>query len=508
MAAVSEDSKRVTKNTLYLAARMLFVLLVSLYTTRVVLKVLGVEDYGTYNVVCGFVSMFSFLTSSLANATQRFYNFELGKNGDEGTLKIYCSSFYIQICLSLVLVILCEAVGLWYVNNKMVIPDGRLYAANVIFQLAILQFVLAILQVPYMALVIAKEEMGFYAITSIVDVLMKLAIALVLPYADYDHLIFYACLMTLISVVNILMFYTYSKVKFRFLSLRRPQLDVVREMLGFSGWNVFGTFASLIYTQGINVLTNLFFGPVVNAARAVSYQVMTGLHVFNQFGISMRPQIVKSYAQGNTKRSIALMFTLSKFSFLVFYVVSLPILFNIDFVLDLWLENVPQYTNILVILIFVMSVLSSINGAISCVVHATGKMKLYQISGSLTLILILPVAYLYLKMGGTVQGVYVICIIFSVIIPTIGLVVLRRLIPVFKLQSYFDEVVIRILLTVVLTIWGPILIGRMMPTGFPRIIVEYAFIILASIVCLFAFFANRQERNLMLSLTHLDKWIK
>ena len=175
----------------------------------------------------------------------------------------------------------------------------------------------------------------------------------------------------------------------------------------------------------------------------------------------------------------------------------------------MWLSgNIPDYTVLFSDLVILNMIITSMNTPLSQVVHATGKMKLYQISGSLTLILILPVAYLYLKMGGTVQGVYVICIIFSVIIPTIGLVVLRRLIPVFKLQSYFDEVVIRILLTVVLTIWGPILIGRMMPTGFPRIIVEYAFIILASIVCLFAFFANRQERNLMLSLTHLDKWIK
>ncbi len=487
---------------------MLFVLLISFYTTRVILKVLGVEDYGLYNVVCGFVTMFSFLSSSLANATQRYYNFEIGKNSEEGTLRIYSSSFYIHMGFAIVLISLCELIGIWYVNNKMVVPEGRLFAANVIFQISLSQFGLGIMAVPYRALVIAEEKMGFFAVVSVIDAVLKLAIAIALPYAGFDRLIFYGILMALISLLNFLMFYVYSKVRFRYLTLGKPDLNVVKDMLGFSGWNAFGAFSSMLYSQGISLLTNLFFGTVVNAARAVSFQVMNGLHVFNQFGISMRPQIVKSYAQGNVKRSLALMYTLSKFSFLVFYVVALPVLFNIDFVLDLWLENVPQYTNILVILIFVMSVLNSLQGAMSAVVHATGKMKVYQVTSSVIMLFVLPVSYVYLRLGGSLEGVYVICIIFSVIIPSVGSVVLRKLIPQFRIMEYVREVAVRIVLAVVLTIWGPIVINQFMETGFLRIFVEYVYIIIACSVCLFLFFANKQERNLLLAITHLDRFFK
>ena len=504
------DNKRVAKNTILLSGRMLFVLLVSLYSTRVVLSTLGIDDYGIYNVVCGFVSMFAFLSTSMANATQRFYNYELGKNGDCGLGRIYGASLFIQFAVFLVLLLFAETFGTWYIVHKMVIPQDRLFAGQVIFQLSILSFSCTIFQVPYMAAIMAYEHMGFYAIVTIFDAVFKLVIAFILPVIGSDHLIVYGILMALLSITDFLLYFIYSKKKFGSLRFSFPELSLLKSMLSFSGWNIFGSFANMLRDQGINVVLNLFAGPAVNAARALSYQVLYGLQSFNQFGTAVRPQIVKSYAQENYSRTLNLMFSMSKISFTIFYIVSLPILLEINYVLVLWLgaNNIPPFTSQLIILVSVLAVINSLNGAVSAVVHATGIMKTYQIVGGLSTILVLPVSYLYLRAGGNVVGVYVVCIVFALIMQAAALFILKTLIPRFSLFRYFKEVVGGLFSLFILSFPIPFFIHLFFHEGLFRLIFIAFVSVVVSTTVFYFLVVNPEERTLINSMFHLDKVFK
>ena len=274
MSNNNTSNKRIAQNTLFLSIRMVIVLGINLFTTRIVLQALGVVDYGVYNVVCGFVAMFAFLNTSMSNGIQRFFNFEYGKNGVEGANKVFCTAVYIQAMLAIIIVVLVEPFGLWYLHNKMVIPADRMIAAQWIFQLAILTFVIGIMSSPFSASVTAHERMDFYALISIMDAVFKLAIAyVVLVVTRGDRLILYAVLQAGISVVNITIYY-FCKTRFKEIHFHFG-LDkkMFKNMLGFSGWNIFGTFSKVMENQGLNLVLNFFFGPVVNAARGVAVQV-------------------------------------------------------------------------------------------------------------------------------------------------------------------------------------------------------------------------------------------
>ena len=397
----SSANKRIAKNSVFLTIRMVIVLLISLYTTRVVLKVLGVEDYGVYNVVCGFVSMFAFLNTSMSNGIQRFFNFELGRNGIEGANKVYCTALHIQLILAVIIVVLTESFGLWYLHNKMVVPEGRMVAAEWIFQFSILSFLFVIMQAPYTAAVMAHEKMDFYAVVSVLDVVFKLVIVLILPLFVWDKLILYGILYSLINVVNFSMYYIYSKKRFPEIRYRRQHdRSLFNSMLGFSGWNLFGSFNGVMKEQGINLVINFFFGPIVNAARGVANQVNGGLQSFvTNITMPVRPQVVQSYAQGNLSRTMHLTYSISKLSCCFLLMMAIPISFEIDYVLHLWLgENVPEHAGMFTIIILLTSLVNNLNSATSGVVHATGIMKDYQLWGSLISIASVPIAYVLLKL--------------------------------------------------------------------------------------------------------------
>lgn len=421
MPEVSSNNKRIAKNTVYLYARMLIVLFVSIYTTRVVLSALGIEDYGIYNVVCGFVSMFTFMNTTMSNSIQRYYNYELGKKTLKGFTSVYQTSLILQIFLAVSILVILEPLGVWYVNNKMVIPSDRLLAANYIFQFATISLIFVILQAPYSAAIIAKEKMDFFALASIVDVVLKLAIVLPLPYYEEDKLILYGVLLVLVSSFNLLIHFVYAKkyidgLNFRFILHRR----MMKSIASFSSWSVLEMFAWMTQGQGVNMVMNVFGGPIVNAARGVAMQIQNSIQGFcTNLVTAFRPQLVQSYAKQEFRRTKNMMYSMTKIMFLFFAMISAPFIIEIDYVLGLWLgDNVPQYTAGFTILMLLSMYPRNCVMALSTVVQATGIIKKYQILSTIIILMVLPASFLVLKLGYSPLSVYWvnlgICIILFV----------------------------------------------------------------------------------------------
>lgn len=453
MSQISYSNKRIAKNSLYMSIRMIIVLLISLYTTRAVLKVLGIEDYGIYNVVCGFVSMFAFLNASMSSATQRFYNFELGKNGEKGVQKVYNASMIIHFILALIIVALLEIVGLWYLENKLVIPVERLNAAFWIFQFSIASMFLNIINVPYAAAIMAYERMDYYAYIGIIDAILKLLIVFALYFTNGDKLVTYGFLFMLITFFDFIAYRIYAKKKF--ISLKwgiRPKKSFFFEMLTFAGWNIFGSFSYMMRDQGINLLLNAFFGPVVNAAKGVAGQVNGALQGFaGNILVPARPQIVQSYAKGEYKRSFHLMNSVSKLSCIVFLLMSLPICLLISPILNIWLGgNVPDHASTFIVIMLITNTWGSLVAPISVIVHATGKMKFYQTISSASNIMSVPLAYLFLCCDNVPEYAFYALLITMFTNHIAGLISLKHLTD-FSIKEYIRNVAIPLFVVIILS---------------------------------------------------------
>ena len=498
MSQISNNNGRIAKNTIFLYLRMFIVLFVTLYTSRVVLNALGVEDYGVYNVVGGFVTMFAFINVSMANGIQRFYNFELGRGGDVG--KVYSAAILIQCVLAVTILILTETFGLWYLNNMMVIPANRVIAANWIFQMSIASLVLVMLQVPFNAAIMAYERMDYYAYVSIIDVLLKLVIAFVIQIlSSGDLLIVYGALTFGISVINFVLYYAYVKRNFLDLNfVTSIGKNDLKSITSFSAWNLFGTFAYIIKGQGLNLLLNSFFGATVNAARGISFQVLSALQSFSaNIVTAFRPQLVQSYAQGDFKRTEMLMFTMSKITFYLLLLLSLPVLFEMDYILRLWLGDiVPEYTSKFTILIIVNMLILNFNTPLSQVVHASGKMRDYQIVTSVFITAILPVSYWVLIKGGNPSSVYWTSNIVVVLNQVACLFMLRRIFR-FSIGKYLKEVVVPCCIVSILTLPSPLIIRSLVNESFVRLVI----LVLVTSICVlfFAYYfgCNNAEKDLV-----------
>ncbi len=327
-STAQENNKRIAKNTMFLYVRMFFIMAVSLYTSRVVLSTLGVDDFGIYNVVGGVVSMFGFLNGALAVCTQRYLNYELGRGDANRLQKVFITSLTIHALISIIVVILAETIGLWFLYNKMTIPDARMNAAFWVYQFSIITTVVLMMSVPYNAAIIAHEKMSAFAYISVLEVILRLAIVFLLQIGNFDRLIFYAFLMLVVQMSIRVIYGLYCnkhfcETKFRMLW----DGTLFREMLGFSGWSIFGNLAGVASTQGLNILLNMFFNPIVNAARGISVQVQNALMQFSvNFQTAMNPQITKSYATGDYNYMHGLIYRSSKFTFFLLYLFSLPII--------------------------------------------------------------------------------------------------------------------------------------------------------------------------------------
>ena len=435
----------------------------------------------------------------MSNGIQRFFNFELGKNGVEGAQKVYSTSLVFHTLLLIIVLLLTETCGLWYLYNKMVIPVERFLAAQWIFQFSVISFVIIIMQVPYNAAIMAHERMNYYAFVGVLDAVLKLIIVLLIPYADGDKLILYGFLLTMITLLDFILVFTYSRTHFEEIR-KKPKFNknLFKSILSFSGWNIFGTFSNMMREQGLNMILNLFFGPVVNAARGLAYQVSSGLQSFvANAGTAIRPQIVQSYAQGNSTRTINLMFSLSKFSIVSLYIIAYPILIEINYVLNLWLEGyVPEYTSSFVTLVVLITFINNLNSAASAVVHATGKMWKYQMIGSTINLASLPVAFYALKIGYNPNSVFGISFIFTAIMQTASLFILRSILK-FSLRRYVKQVILPFFIVVVTTFIIPLCPYHYMESGFTRFVLVCISAITASSLSFYILGLNPKEKSLL-----------
>lgn len=471
MATIS-NNKLIAKNTIFLYIRMFFVLIVSLYTSRVVLNTLGVVDYGIYNVVSGFVSLFAFLNATLSASVQRFYNYEGTLNGFEGFRSVYVISLVTHIGLSLVIFILLESVGLWYVNNVMVLPPDRMLAANIVFQTSVLSLLIVFLQIPYLGAVMAKQCMNFYAIVSIIDTLFKLVIVLLLPYIPYDKLLVYAFLSLAISSLNFTLYYGYSKFKFKEISFKfKFNRPLFKQIIGFTGWNVIGTFAFMLKGQGINMLLNIFFGPIINAARGIAYQVSGAISGFSSnIAIAFRPQIVNTFAGLEYDKVRNLILTESRVCFMLIATLVTPVIIDIDYIMHLWLgDNIPNLTKPFIILVLIDTLICTLNTPCTQIVQASGQIRKYQIASTIVNILLLPTCWIFLKLGFNPISVFVLVIIFSVINQLVCILIANHIFPI-GLNKYFREVLVPCALYITILPIAPLIIFKNLEKTFFRLL--------------------------------------
>ena len=481
------NNKRLAKNTAFLYARMLLVLLVNLYITRVVLNSLGVVDYGIYNVVAGFVSMFAFMNTSMSIGIQRFYNYEKGKGNYQSQNGVYNSALTIQFLIGVVTLVLLETFGFWYINNIMVIPEDRLFATNSIFQFSVFSLFLVIMHVPYSAAIMAHERMDFYAIVSIFDALCKLGVVVAIPYISLDRLIFYGTFIALVSLIDLVCYYIYVRRNFKDLFFDFCcGKKFFQPMFSFSIWNLFDMFAFTMKGQGLNVLLNSFFGPVVNAARGVAAQIMAAIQGFSSNIVTaFRPQLVESYAQGNYQRANRLMFSMSKISYSLLFILSLPIILELDYILSLWLDgNVPEYTAVFTRLVLIDMLVNSLNTPLSQVVQAVGKLKTYQMVRSVVILLILPISWGTLKFGADPTAVFIVSVFVSVINQAVSMYLLRRVYE-YSYKNYVFNVLLPCFLLTILSLPIPILVKSLIPQGGIRLSITS---LLSVGICIMLFF--------------------
>ena len=416
MSDISSNNKRIAKNTLLLYIRMMAVMGVSIYTTRVYLDQLGVSDYGIYNIVGGVVGMLTFFSNSMSTTTMRYITVALGERNIENLKKTFAGTLNIHILFAFCIVVLLETIGLWFVNNKLVIPIDRLTAVNWVYQFSILSTFIGIIQIPYNSTINAHEDMGVFAWLAIFDVLCKLGIAYLLLISPIDKLIFYSLMLLIINFMIFLMYNTYCYTHYKECRFKLfIDKKMYKSMASFSGWYMLGGFADICREEGVNIILNLFFGTLVNAARAVAVQVSSVANGFMyNFLAAAYPQTIKYYAEGDINQMQILVNRSLKFSFLLIFLISVPLMLNIDFILDIWLKEVPNMANIFMILICLDFLFKSLLGTpFSWLVAASGKVRNEQIFASIVLLMIIPVSYVLLKSYPNPIVPFVVVIIFN-----------------------------------------------------------------------------------------------
>lgn len=431
---------------------MLLVMGVSLFTSRIVLRELGISDYGIYSLVGGIVALFGFFNAAMSSATQRYMSFDIGK-GSERLRKTFSASLTIHAVIAILVLLLAETIGLWYVNYKMVFPVERSFAVNAVYQFSIFSSLLGIIQVPYNALIIARERMNVYAYVSIIEVILKLIIVFMLVYFGNDKLITYAVLTFAVSLVIRIIYQVYCRRQFPE-SLYRFEYDkeYYRELMNYSGWSLFGNIAAMARGQGINVVLNLFFGTVVNAAYGVSIIVQGAVQGFvSNFQVAVNPQIIKNYAQGDLKAMQLLIFRASKLSFFLLFILSFPIIMNIEYILNLWLSEVPKHTSTFIQLGFIYLLIDSISYSLIIAVQATGKIKQYQIFIGSFIFLSLPLSYVVLKLGGPPESVYYVLITVTLLTLVFRMFFVKKLLD-FSPVIFFNNVIAPIIVTCLLVV--------------------------------------------------------
>ena len=499
----SAGNKRIALNTLFLYIRMGLVLVITLITTRVVMKALGIDDFGIYGVVCGFVSLFGVFNTTFTSGINRFYNFAIGKKEVGGVRKVYKTSLVIQVILAIATLILVEVIGLWYINYHINIPAERLEIANWIFQFAVVSLLVIILQTPYLSAVMAYEKMNFYAIVSIADVSMKLLIVFLLPSASIDKLLLYGFLMMFVSIISFVMYFIYAKVKFSEIRYQKGfDKGLFKSMLSFSGWTLLDPVAYTIRGQGCNLALNSFFGPVLNAAYTVANQVASGLDQFgNNIIVAFRPQIVQSYSAGEYSRTKHLMTSVSKINFVLQLMLTVPLILEMDYVLHLWLgETIPDYVIPFTCLILVVKNINTLNSPITFVIMATGKIKKYMICTSIIVSSTLLFSILFFALGFSPVSMYIVMVGVTIVNQAVCIHLLCQNFEHITLGEYLKTIVWPCLRQTLLMPLLPIAVWFLLPPSFWRLIVVCLASLVSSVFVAYKLNLDHDERNIITSI--------
>lgn len=439
--------KRIAKNTLVLYVRMLFLMVIKLYTSRIILQTLGVEDYGLYNVVGGFVAMFSILSTSLSGACSRFLNFEMGRGEKERLNKVFSTSVTILFCLAVCIAIICLFVGVWYIKTYMVIPAGRESVALYVFYLSIVTFCVNLISVPYNAAIIAHEQMKTFAYVGLLEGIANLFIAFFIVVSPIDTLVFYAVMITVLQVIIRIIYQVYCKRHFKECTYTFVwDVSLLKSMFGYAGWNFIGTSSAILRNHGNNLILNLFFGPVVNAGRAVANQVLLAVDGFvTNFMTALKPQITQSYSRGDFAFLVKLIYSGSRLSFFMLLFLCIPIIVNADFILSVWLKNVPDYSVPFVRLTLIFTLIESISQPLITAQNATGVVRNYQLVVGGIQFLNVPFSYVALKLGATPESVVIIAIVLAFCCLSARLIMIKGFVPI-EIADFCKNVLLRLLL--------------------------------------------------------------
>ena len=501
MPEITANNKRIAKNTLMLYFRMLLTLAVGLYAARIVLQTLGASDYGLYNVVGGIVTLFTFISGTLASGTQRFLSFALGEENVDKMMTVFSTASYLHVLFALIILVVSEVVGLYLLYYQMQIPEGRMMAAFWVFQFSTVAAMVAVVQVPYMSSLIAHEKMDIYAWVSIYEAVMKLLIVYLIQVVAVDKLILYAFLFLLVNLSTAFVYMLYCRSKYvdcrRFGGFNK---ETFREIASFSGWNIFGCGAMALQGQGVNILLNMFFGTIVNAARGIAFQVNGIILQFvNNFQTAVNPQIVKLYASGNKTEMIKLLINNSKFASYLLLFIAIPIFVELEFVLTIWLGEYPEYTPIFLRIIIIQSLVQTMTRPIVMGLHATGMMKMPNITAGIALLLILPVSYLLLKLGCSPVVIFIVNVIPWVLETIIDAYWLYRYVD-FPIVTFYKEVYGRVIPLSLLMLLAPYLIHLMLECGWKSFFVVCIVSVVTSILCIAYLGMSKDQRIMVFNL--------
>jgi len=495
------DNKRIAKNAVALYLRSIVTMLIGLYTSRVILQALGVEDYGIYNVVGGFVSMFSLISGSLSGSISRYLTFELGRGDTANLRRVFSTSIYVLIGLSVIVIIATETIGLWYLYHKMVIPEERMTAAFWVFQISVFTFVLSLINTPYSASIASHERMDIYAYLSIFDAVCKLIICYLVMCSPIDRLVYYALLLCAISIIDQCIYVWFCKRHFEECHFKMVfDKSLFKGMFGFAGWNFIGSSASILRGQGISLLFNAFGGPVVNAANGIANTIAGVVYAFvGNLTQAFTPQITKRYAAGEYKSLMQLLIYGSKYSYYMLFILALPIMLNTNFVFHLWLGIVPEHTVAFSRCAFICALADSISRPIINAKNATGRIRNYQIIVGGIVLSLLPISYICLKLGAPVEAVTIADAIIAIIAFFARMYLLKGDFPFWSSWYFLNKVFFNVLMVSTVSTILPLMLFCYLEDGWICFVSTTILSITCTSLAIYYIGCNPIERTLIIS---------
>jgi O-antigen/teichoic acid export membrane protein len=495
-----QNKELIVFNTLITYGRVLLTVVISLYTARVVLSALGSTDYGIFSVVAGVVALFSFINSSMIVSIQRFLSFEIGRQNEQGLKEIVNASLIIHFLIGILVVLLAETLGIWFLKTYLQIPSERFETALWIYHFSVLSFFFTIINVPFQAIINARQNLLAIAYINVIESVLRLSVAMIIVYSLNDKLKAYGILMSFVSLISLLLYYfialrNYSETKFTLIK----DIRIYKKLGGYAGWNLLGVLTGVVMNQGNAILLNVFYGPILNASYAIASQVNGQLSFFSSSIISASsPQIIQNYSSGNNIEMFRLINQTAKFSFIMLFLPSLSLMLKMDYVLGLWLGNVPEYTSIFSILVLVYSLTNIISIPLMTAAQATGKIKVYQIVMSLLLLLNLPISYVLLKCGYPSISIFLCNIIIAFFAMWIRLLFLRKMLG-FPITYWLKECFLKIVYVFVCTSIVSYFVSIETPDNFLGLMITTLSVILLG-VFMFFIFLDKQEKSFLHSI--------